>query len=86
MTVVEKNVREWAEELGLKDEYVNVGFKLGEQKGIEKGIEKGEEKGIENAYRSIIKSALENKYSIEEIIKLTGLSRAKILMIMKNSN
>lgn len=58
MTLVEKNITEWAEELGLKDEYIKKGIKEGEY-----------HKAIETATEM-----LKDNMSIESICKYTKLS------------
>jgi hypothetical protein len=41
MTIIEKNVREWNEELGLKDEYIKQGDKRRQLRDAKKMLEKG---------------------------------------------
>jgi hypothetical protein len=46
MTIGEKNIRAWAEDLGLKDEYISQGINQGIIQGITQGINQGINQGI----------------------------------------
>ena len=46
--------------------------------GIKKGKEIGFEQGKEAGLKQVIKSMLDNRMKIEEIEKLTGISRTEI--------
>ena len=51
------------------------------QKGIEEGIEQGIEQGIVQAKLETAKNMLDEGFSIEQIVKITGLPEEAILNI-----
>jgi hypothetical protein len=72
MTVVEKNIRSWAEEYDYKEEVYNFGKLEGKLEGkFESQIE-------------MIRNAYNYKFSIEEIMKISGLDKEKVISIIKN--
>jgi len=67
-----------------RQEGIEVGMEVGIEVGIEKGIEKGRQEGREERDIEIVKTALKGGFSIESIIKLTGLSKEDILKIKQD--
>ena len=63
---------------GLKD-----GIKQGIEQGIEQEIEQGIEQGIMQERKKIVENLLKNEVSLEQIAKITGLSKEKIENIIK---
>jgi predicted transposase/invertase (TIGR01784 family) len=51
----------------------------GIEEGMEKGMEKGREEGKEENKLEIAKNLLQMGFSIDEIVKITGISKKKIL-------
>ncbi|MDQ1266155.1 MAG: hypothetical protein QG635_1307, partial [Bacteroidota bacterium] len=78
-TLVERNIRRWAEITGLKERYINDGF----EKGIDRGIERGRKEGIERGALLTAKKGLTLGYKVDEIEKLTGLTKKQIEKIAK---
>ena len=60
------------------------GLKEGIEQGIEQGITRGIEQGIMQERKEIVKNLLKNGVSIEQIAKITGLSKEEIENIIKN--
>jgi predicted transposase/invertase (TIGR01784 family) len=73
MTIGEKNIREWVDELGLKDTYI--------KEGIRKGISKGIRRGDKMRQLKVAKNMLKKGFSIEVIMDTTELSREEILKL-----
>ena len=67
MTIVEKNIREWVDELGLKDKYIEEGIK----------------KGIKTNQIDVARKMLAKGFSIEDIMDTTRLSRKEILKLQE---
>ena len=53
--------------------------KEGIEQGIEQGIERGIEQGIGQGIKKVAKTMIENNFQIEDIIKITGLTKDEIL-------
>ena len=67
MTIVEKNIRAWNEQLGLKDAYKKEGEKEGDKK----------------RQLSVAQKMLEKGFIIQDIIDTTELSREEVLALQK---
>ena len=59
--------------------FKNQGIKEGREEGIKEGIKEGREEGREDAKLEFALNLLNNGYSIDEAVKLTGLSEKDIL-------
>jgi predicted transposase/invertase (TIGR01784 family) len=57
----------------------NAGLAEGLEQGLAQGLEQGLEQGQEKAKLEIARQMLKNNFSVEDIIKCTGLEREKIL-------
>lgn len=66
----------WAEVIAT-----NKGLKKGEKSGLKKGEQRGKQK----AQESIAKNMINNNYEIEEIMKLTKLSREEIEKLIEQN-
>lgn len=55
------------------------GIKQGVKEGIKEGIERGIEQGIGQGIKKVAKTMIENNFQIEDIIKITGLTKDEIL-------
>ncbi|MCW2277321.1 Rpn family recombination-promoting nuclease/putative transposase [Heliophilum fasciatum] len=71
----------------FEEKGIEKGFKKGIEKGIEKGrkegIEEGREKGREEVRKEIAITALNNKFDVETVAKLSHLPLEKVLEIKK---
>jgi flagellar biosynthesis/type III secretory pathway protein FliH len=66
------------------DAYYLAGIEDGIEKGVEKGIEKGVEKGINQNRTQVIMRMLEQKkYTLSEIVLITGATEEAVLDIAK---
>ncbi len=77
----EKAILEGIEEgkkTGL-EQGIKQGVKEGIKEGIEQGIERGIEQGIGQGIKKVAKTMIENNFQIEDIIKITGLTKDEIL-------
>ena len=77
----EKAILEGIEEgkkTGL-EQGIKQGVKEGIKEGIEQGIERGIEQGISQGIKKVAKTMIENNFQIEDIIKITGLTKDEIL-------
>ena len=63
---------------------IEQGIKQGIEQGIKQGIEQGIEQGIMQEKQQIAKKLLELNTPIEQIKKITGLSKEEIEKIIKN--
>ena len=72
-----KYARKKGEEIGL-EEGREKGIKEGREKGIKEGKEKGIIEGREQSKKEIVKKMKEEKISLEQIEKITGLTREEI--------
>jgi len=52
---------------------------VGVKEGIKEGIEQGIEWGIGQGIKKVAKTMIENNFQIEDIIKITGLTKDEIL-------
>ena len=77
MTIVEKNIEAWNEQLGLKDKYIKEGVKVGVKEGIKEGDKKRQ-------LRVALKM-LKKGFSIEDIMDTTELSREEILKLQEET-
>ena len=71
----EKAIRDEAAALELA---IERGMKQGIEQGLEQGLEQGIEKGAANKAIEIAKNMLQEKFTIETIIKITGLKKEEI--------
>lgn len=55
------------------------GIKQGVKEGIKEGIEQGIERGLGQGIKKVAKTMIENNFQIEDIIKITGLTKDEIL-------
>lgn len=60
---------------------IKQGVKEGIKEGIEQGIERGIEQGIGQGIKKVAKTMIENNFQIEDIIKITGLTKDEILSL-----
>ena len=72
MTIVEKNIRAWVDDLGLKEQY------------MEEGIKEGIKEGKKTEKIVIARKMLKKGVPIEDIMDFTGLSREEILKLRDN--
>lgn len=68
-------------EMALMD-FIN-GIEGSREEGFAEGLTKGEEKGKKEKQIEIVKNMLKEKFSIEVIVKITGLKRDEIEEIVK---
>ena len=59
-------------------------WETNQKDGIKQGIEQGIEQGIIQERKEIIKNLLKNEISLEQVVKITGLSKEEIENIIKN--
>ena len=64
-------------------EFFREGIAVGEKRGRKKGVKKGRKEGFKEAILDFAKKMLVEKYSIQEIINLTGLSENEINKLAK---
>ena len=64
-------------------EFFREGIAVGEKRGRKKGMKKGRKEGFKEAILDFAKKMLAEKYSIQEIINLTGLSEREINKLAK---
>ncbi|MBB5436521.1 putative transposase/invertase (TIGR01784 family) [Pedobacter sp. AK017] len=74
--------RKW-DNKNVLDYAVKKGLEQGLEQGREQGLEQGREQGIHKKAIEIALEMLVNKYPIEEIIKLTKLSKEEIQSLQK---
>jgi len=55
------------------------GIKQGMKQGIKEGVKEGIKEGIEQGIQKVAKTMIENNFQIEDIIKITGLTKDEIL-------
>ena len=60
------------------------GLKEGSEQGIEQGITRGIEQGIMQERKEIVENLLKNEVSLEQIAKITDLSKEEIENIIKD--
>jgi DNA repair protein RadC len=71
-----------ADELKLVQmQYHAAGVDSGRVKGLEMGIELGKEKGKEEGKEEIAAKALEQGFTVAQVVKLTGLSKAAVMKL-----
>lgn len=78
--IAEKERKEAVEE--AVKEGLERGMKQGIEQGIKKGIEQGIEQGTKNEKFRIAKNLISLKYEIDNIVKITGLSKEEIETIL----
>lgn len=71
-------------EIGL-EEGREEGRKIGYKEGHKEGHKEGREEGLEKGIMLVAKNMLKNKFSIDEIIKCTNLSKEDILNLKKEN-
>jgi len=54
------------------------------EQGIERGIEQGLEQGVERGIEIVAKEMLQDGFSVDKVIQLTKLDRAKVEVLKKN--
>jgi predicted transposase/invertase (TIGR01784 family) len=58
------------------------GLREGMEKGLEQGLEKGTSRGMQEAKLAFAKKLLDRKFSIQEIVELTGLTSTEVTQII----